>query len=1086
MFVIVTSGELSGLGIARLLSRSSSTATIEFFAGPDQDVQPKYTVPIDLIRPAPIPRETRIFSPQTKSQLWRVGRCMDGTDDPIQVQFPNQEAVNIPADEVFVRWRRPIERPECYLARFITETPRFAHARQRFVGSLVAQRATAMGITAALSSAIELEPHQLEVARRVLHDPIQRYLLADEVGLGKTIEACIVIRQFFIDRPYDANAMVLVPPSLVSQWTEELATRFSLEAELGSGLHVISSESLDEIAALLPDVELLVVDEAHHLTSDSAEATGLYEVVRLRSATLPRLLLLSATPVLGNEGEFHKLLHLLDPVTYPLNDVAAFKERIDNRQEIAEAVAALVPENALVLEPFLDQLSATFSTDALLLSAVEALRRILERFPNPDDPELVAALKTLRSHVTDTYRLDRRILRNRRSQLPFLTPTRGGSKVWSYLDDSRAALSKAVEELRRSFDAVVRAPDQDDLLRDVSVSLIAHSLAGPLAILDWVAGLPGNLKSILERDLTVISALAEEASSSTKRQECLYKNLSHLTDQRVKALVFCTSPAVADDLYQYLRVRMAGNVERHGRFPRRGEPGWERFLQKGTCQVLVCDESAEEGLNLQGGSKILVHYDLPLAPNRIEQRIGRLDRYGSGSNIDSYVIVCDADPIESEWYRCLANGFEVFSRSIASLQYLVGEAMRELHAALSQRGAEGFDFLTEALGGPAGRINAEFKRIAAQDALDALSIESDDSWDRMGTLDADWKGIRDACEPWIHQTLGFGREEIPQSERSNAGDRTSRYRFSNSGRHPTLVSVTEFAPRFASTMDRSAPDFKPTSPVTYPYSFRRKSALSADAREHHVRLLRAGDVFVDGLEEFTRLDDRGRIYAFWRNAKDYVSASTTNVDVYFCVHVVIQADVRPAVDAMAGTVAERSLFSAPLLRRADAILPPMDNVIWLDSAHRVVDGSFVDRWLRPEYNKDDNTLGGRDTNLRTDRWDAVRARGIPEMERWQEMPLRVADEALKRSMENPRTQKIIAQASGAAREAWARRGAQLLSRLANLKDTARTQEELAAVRERGVNLALIRGISAPIGHVDSIGAVFISPDDLSIVSEPAR
>jgi len=94
---------------------------------------------------------------------------------------------------------------------------------------------------------------------------------------------------------------------------------------VGQRLHVISSESLDEIAALLPDVELLVVDEAHHLTSDSAEATGLYEVVRLRSATLPRLLLLSATPVLGNEGEFHKLLHLLDPVTYPLNDVAAFK-----------------------------------------------------------------------------------------------------------------------------------------------------------------------------------------------------------------------------------------------------------------------------------------------------------------------------------------------------------------------------------------------------------------------------------------------------------------------------------------------------------------------------------------------------------------------------------------------------------------------------------------------------------------------------------------------------------------------------------------------------------------------------------------
>jgi len=173
-----------------------------------------------------------------------------------------------------------IPSPERYLARLITETPIFAHARQRFVQSLVAQRASALGMTAALSSAIELEPHQLEVARRVLYDPIQRYLLADEVGLGKTIEACIVIRQFFIDRPYDASAMVLVPPSLVEQWTEELEKRFSLAAEMGSGLNVISSDSLEEIEALMSEIELLVVDEAHHLTSESAEAGRLYEVLR--------------------------------------------------------------------------------------------------------------------------------------------------------------------------------------------------------------------------------------------------------------------------------------------------------------------------------------------------------------------------------------------------------------------------------------------------------------------------------------------------------------------------------------------------------------------------------------------------------------------------------------------------------------------------------------------------------------------------------------------------------------------------------------------------------------------------------------
>jgi ATP-dependent helicase HepA len=191
MFVSVVSGHWTSLGIARLIAKRAATATIEFFAGPEHDEQPRYEVPLELIRQIAIPRETRIFSPVQGGTFWRVGRCLDCADELIQVQFPNQEIVNLPSSEVYVRWRRPIANPERYLARFITETPLFARARRQFVRSVLSQRSAALGITAALSSAIELEPHQLEVARRVLHDPIQRYLLADEVGLGKRLRRAL-------------------------------------------------------------------------------------------------------------------------------------------------------------------------------------------------------------------------------------------------------------------------------------------------------------------------------------------------------------------------------------------------------------------------------------------------------------------------------------------------------------------------------------------------------------------------------------------------------------------------------------------------------------------------------------------------------------------------------------------------------------------------------------------------------------------------------------------------------------------------------------------------------------------------------
>jgi ATP-dependent helicase HepA len=87
------------------------------------------------------------------------------------------------------------------LARQINETPMFAEARSGFVRAIIGQRAACQGMSALYSSVIELDSHQVEVVRRVLQDPAQRYLLADEVGLGKTIEAGILIRQYVHDDP---------------------------------------------------------------------------------------------------------------------------------------------------------------------------------------------------------------------------------------------------------------------------------------------------------------------------------------------------------------------------------------------------------------------------------------------------------------------------------------------------------------------------------------------------------------------------------------------------------------------------------------------------------------------------------------------------------------------------------------------------------------------------------------------------------------------------------------------------------------------------------------------------------------------
>jgi ATP-dependent helicase HepA len=123
---------------------------------------------------------------------------------------------------VNVRWRRPVSDATPFLATLAAESRRFYDGRSNFVHAYLSRATAYQRITGLASASVELHPHQVEAARRVLEDVSQRYLLADEVGLGKTIEAGIVIRQHLLDRS-PGKVVVVVPGALTSQWRLELA-----------------------------------------------------------------------------------------------------------------------------------------------------------------------------------------------------------------------------------------------------------------------------------------------------------------------------------------------------------------------------------------------------------------------------------------------------------------------------------------------------------------------------------------------------------------------------------------------------------------------------------------------------------------------------------------------------------------------------------------------------------------------------------------------------------------------------------------------------------------------------------------------
>ena len=137
------------------------------------------------------------------------------------IKFPNDETIDVHEDACFVRCLDRYADPSQMLAAGFMETQYFADRRRRALRRLRDLRSAAQGLVGMVSAAVELVPHQMATVRRVTTDRIQRYLLADEVGLGKTIEAGLIIRQLLLDDP-SMTVNILVPNVLVEQWTVEL------------------------------------------------------------------------------------------------------------------------------------------------------------------------------------------------------------------------------------------------------------------------------------------------------------------------------------------------------------------------------------------------------------------------------------------------------------------------------------------------------------------------------------------------------------------------------------------------------------------------------------------------------------------------------------------------------------------------------------------------------------------------------------------------------------------------------------------------------------------------------------------------
>lgn len=1069
-------------GIGKLKDIRNGQGEIEFFDSPAGPRLIQRQVSVRLIESIELSAQTRVFAYDPSDGSWKAGRAtglvsaeaISQHEDHYIVHFPNGQVEQVPISRLFVRWSRPIEDPTEYLAAKITDTPFFFEGRSRIVRHFAMQRAAFGGMTALASSAIDLLEHQVSIVRKILADPIQRYLLADEVGLGKTIEAGILIKQHLLDHPYDASVLVVVPDHLVTQWKRELSAKFGI-SQLDSRLRVISMSRWSKNDEEL-ERSLVVIDEAHLLAnwafSDNLDDRESFANAQRQAGASPRLLLLSGTPVLYQELQFLSMLNLLDPHGYRLDDLDGFRLRVSERQTVAEAMIDLTDgASGSFVEDAIGRLQPLFPSDGRLAELGTRVQSLL--WNDERDPNRIAALGALRTHIRETYKLHRRLLRTRRvdSRITDHLLARSGVERISYEDLARKESASFLDLWRQSLpeDAWTQAPARALFATMVSGAfehprVLVRLLEQRLALLG--RGLPKNEYAPQSALLGQAALFTDEIDLIRERKE-LISSVSE-EDERHFALsrwimgrseirrfvIFESDSEVADLLALRLRESLSGFSV--CRFTGRSTDIAEFHSVTGRS-ILVCDRSAEEGLNLQRSGATIVHFDLPLDALRIEQRIGRLDRIEAIGRLRNVVFTGNL-PYENEWLDCLLSGVGVFSRSVSALQYLLATSRSRIEEELLTEGRTAFTAECDRLLSPDGGVEAEIRKIVAQEEMDSVEVDSESEhafYERLTEVDevveTDGQASLDA---WVVKRLHFNHQKFSSG--------VGRYVYITD---QTLVPLFDAYRTFLDSLDTesSVPRRRHELPlVTSTFS-------RSIAGQKRIALLRVGNPMLSALEQFVRRDDRGTSFAYWR----YLPGLLESADYFFRFDFFIEAC--PRRNEVVDESGENQNLAA-FQRRADDCFPVQYRTVWLNSDLQPVSDPDCLIRLRLVYSKETRIDGSFDRNLNSTRWQ--RAELQVNFGDWRSRCELARVEAERLLRMSPKFVESCLAASSRFESALVERTQIFDSRLRRLSGPLKTAELQAFQIEEEFDLAVMSSVKDPTVRVDSVGLVVLSPTPL--------
>lgn len=657
-----------------------------------------------------------------KGSSYKVLSCQKCKDDYYKYyiqNFDDKSVVKVPEAEAIAAFNNGQVDPCVQLKKCEFQNPAWYLGRAVVAKSMDILENSIYGFKELAGSKIYLMPHQVNTIMRCLQESPCRYMLADEVGMGKTIEAISVYKIYTMNQS-NKKALIVVPQALKEQWISELLLKFNIPNGMGKNNNSVTVKTLQELREkdLFTVWDFVIVDEVHKYLFSQSE----YEKLHKISTLAKNILLLSATPVQQKKEEYLDLLRLLLPQKYNFFSVEKFGKLIAKQSKIIQKTALILDD----LGDFEEEINSLTESDENAHDSEECeelfeeiyedleeicdeldddkLNELLQRIKYENDDLGVYAIKVIISYICSNYQIESNIIRNRRKILE------------STDEDVQLMASRDLIELTYLTDNETNPYEQ------LSYNGFANWIIKGLE--SGILDVELDIKPLLSRFFSSPWAFYKQAKSSKMDESILDNirkwleseqfNVDHINDILDDPDKFADSyasrlvvviNALYDDFYDQKIVLFTNYAETFDVyrkaltkvFPEEEvsffgasmsteeiELNAYRFQTQDECRIMLCDSTGGEGRNFQCADYI-VHIDLPWDASAIEQRIGRLDRLERDMSrpVVYSVVVHTKDTFEEALFSFFKDGLKIFNHSLSGMEIIMKEINDEIISAIN-------------------------------------------------------------------------------------------------------------------------------------------------------------------------------------------------------------------------------------------------------------------------------------------------------------------------------------------------------------------------------------------------------------------